>query len=119
MGGHPFPPSLGRGSRRTPAARPTREANPKANEDQTMTTATTTQADVYTRVTAALLAALDAGTRPWMQPWNAAHAAGPVSRPLRHNSQPYSGVNVLMLWMEATAKGYSTPIWMTYHQAKE
>lgn len=84
-----------------------------------MTTATTTQADVYTRVTAALLAALDAGTRPWMQPWNAAHAAGPVSRPLRHNSQPYSGVNVLMLWMEATAKGYSTPIWMTYHQAKE
>jgi hypothetical protein len=32
LGGHPFPPSLGRGSRRTPAARPTREANPKANE---------------------------------------------------------------------------------------
>jgi hypothetical protein len=50
---------------------------------------------------------------------DAAHAAGKISRPLRHNGQPYAGVNVLMLWMEATAKGYTAPIWMTYNQAKE
>jgi antirestriction protein ArdC len=75
--------------------------------------------DVYTRVTDTLLAALEAGTRPWMQPWNAEHAAGKISRPLRHNGQPYAGINVLMLWMEATAKGYTAPIWMTYNQAKE
>jgi len=41
--------------------------------------------DVYTRVTDTILAALEQGTRPWMKPWDAAHAAGPVSRPLRHN----------------------------------
>ena len=75
--------------------------------------------DVYTRVTDTLLAALEQGTRPWMQPWNAAHAAGPVSRPLRHNGKPYQGVNVLMLWLAAMEKGYTAPIWMTYNQAKE
>lgn len=75
--------------------------------------------DVYKRVTDILLAALEQGTRPWMQPWNAAHAAGPVSRPLRHNGKPYQGVNVLMLWLAAMEKGYTAPIWMTYNQAKE
>ncbi len=75
--------------------------------------------DVYKKVTDTLLAALEQGTRPWMQPWNAEHAAGKINRPLRHNGQPYAGINVLMLWMEATAKGYTAPIWMTYNQAKE
>ncbi len=75
--------------------------------------------DVYTRVTDTILAALEAGTRPWMQPWNAAHAAGPVSRPLRHNGKPYSGINTLMLWVTAMEKGYAAPIWMTYKQAQE
>lgn len=75
--------------------------------------------DVYTRVTDSIIEALEKGTRPWMQPWSAEHAAGKINRPLRHNGQPYAGVNVLMLWMEATAKGYTAPIWMTYNQAKE
>ena len=75
--------------------------------------------DVYTRVTDTILAALEQGTRPWMKPWDAAHAAGPVSRPLRHNGTPYKGVNVLMLWLAAMEKGYTAPIWMTYDQAKE
>jgi len=75
--------------------------------------------DVYTRVTETILEALEQGTRPWMQPWNAAHAAGPVSRPLRHNGQPYNGINTLMLWGAAMEKGYTAPIWMTYKQAKE
>ncbi|MGZ2385126.1 hypothetical protein ACVIDN_006550 [Rhizobium brockwellii] len=26
------------------------------------------------------------------------HAASEVSRPLRHNGQPYTGINVLLLW---------------------
>lgn len=43
--------------------------------------------------------------------------AGPVSKPLRHNRQPYSGINILMLWASAMEKGYSVPIWMTFRQA--
>lgn len=77
------------------------------------------KADVYTRVTDTILSALEKGTRPWMQPWNAEHAAGAISRPLRHNGLPYQGINVLMLWGKAIEKGYSAPIWMTFKQAHD
>jgi antirestriction protein ArdC len=75
--------------------------------------------DVYTRVTDRIVAALEQGVHPWMQPWNAEHAAGRITRPLRHNGLPYSGINVVMLWMEAQEKGYNAPIWMTFRQAQE
>lgn len=75
--------------------------------------------DVYDRITNRIVASLEAGVRPWLKPWNAEHAAGKITRPLRHNGQPYSGINVFMLWMEAEAAGYSAPIWMTFRQALE
>lgn len=75
--------------------------------------------DVYTRITDKIVAELEKGERPWMQPWNAEHAAGKITRPLRHNGLPYSGINVLMLWMEAVERGYGAPLWMTFRQAQE
>jgi antirestriction protein ArdC len=75
--------------------------------------------DVYTRVTSCIIAELEKGVRPWMKPWNAEHAAGRISRPLRNNGQPYRGINILVLWMEAEAKGYAAPIWLTFKQGKE
>lgn len=74
--------------------------------------------DVYSRITDKIVADLAQGVRPWHQPWNAEHAAGKISRPLRHNGQPYSGINVIMLWAEAQEKAYSAPLWMTFRQAK-
>ncbi|MBP7703769.1 MAG: DUF1738 domain-containing protein [Caulobacter sp.] len=74
-------------------------------------------ADLYTTVTAQIVADLEAGVRPWTRPWNAGHAAGPVSRPLRHSLEPYSGINVLLLWSRSMAAGYEAPIWMTFRQA--
>jgi antirestriction protein ArdC len=62
---------------------------------------------------------LEQGVRPWNKPWAAGHVAGPISRPLRSNGKPYSGINVLMLWATAMERGYSAPIWMTYKQAQE
>lgn len=76
-----------------------------------------TRTDVYSPVTARIINCLEQGTRPWMKPWNAEHAAGRITRPLRANGQPYRGVNVLLLWGEAEAKGYNAPIWITYKQA--
>ena len=73
--------------------------------------------DVYTRITETIVAQLEAGTRPWHQPWSSGHAAGPVSRPLRHDGTPYRGINVLMLWIAAMERGYAAPLWMTYRQA--
>ncbi len=75
--------------------------------------------DLYARITNRIVAELEAGTRPWLKPWNAEHAAGRVTRPLRHNGTPYRGINVLMLWAEACARGFACPIWMTYKQAQE
>ena len=79
----------------------------------------TAKADVYARVTDRIVEDLAAGVRPWMKPWSAGHADGRISRPLRHNGTPYRGVNVLLLWGEAQAKGFGSPSWMTYKQAQE
>lgn len=75
--------------------------------------------DIYTRITDQIASALEKGIKPWTQPWNAAHAAGPVSKPLRFSGEPYNGINILTLWASAMELGYAAPIWMTYRQAKE
>ena len=75
--------------------------------------------DVYSRVTNKIIADLEQGVRTWMKPWNAENTAGRISRPLRHNGMPYSGINILVLWAEAVSAGFSAPIWMTYRQASE
>jgi antirestriction protein ArdC len=75
--------------------------------------------DVYTRVTERIVSDLEQGVRTWMKPWSVEHTAGRISTPLRHNGTPYRGMNILLLWGEAMAKGYVAPIWMTYKQAQE
>lgn len=75
------------------------------------------RADVYARVTDAIVAELEAGVRPWTKPWSAEHLAGRISRPLRATGQAYSGINVILLWVEAVARGYAAPIWITFRQA--
>ena len=77
------------------------------------------KADVYERITARMVSELEQGVRPWFKPWNAEHAAGRIMRPLRVNGTPYRGINVLSLWIDAVAKNFSAPIWMTYKQAHE
>jgi antirestriction protein ArdC len=73
--------------------------------------------DIYARITDRIVAELEKGVRPWMQPWHSTNALGRVTRPLRHNGLPYSGMNVLLLWSQAIAGGYTSPIWMTFKQA--
>ena len=62
---------------------------------------------------------LERGVRPWLKPWNAEHAAGRITRPLRHNGQKYSGINIMMLWASAEMSGFCCPFWLTFQQAKE
>lgn len=65
-------------------------------------------------ITSLIVAKLEAGTRPWIQPWTGA----PISRPLRVCGTPYRGINVLWLWIAAEAAGHISPFWMTYRQAQ-
>jgi antirestriction protein ArdC len=75
--------------------------------------------DIYTRITSRIIADLEQGVRPWMKPWNADHAAGRITRPLRHNGIPYKGINVVMLWSASVTNGYACPLWLTFKQALE
>jgi antirestriction protein ArdC len=75
--------------------------------------------DVYSRITSQMVETLEQGVRPWLKPWNAEQAAGRITQPLRFNGQPYSGINILSLWISAAAQGFAAPIWMTFRQAIE
>ncbi len=68
---------------------------------------TKSRVDVYARITDRIVADLERGVRPWIQPWSAANGAGRITRPLRHNGLPYQGINVVLLWSEAVARGFS------------
>jgi antirestriction protein ArdC len=74
--------------------------------------------DIYQRITDQIVGELEKGVRPWLRPWNAEHAAGRITRPLRGSGIPYQGINVLMLWSAAMEKGYAAPVWMTFKQAR-
>jgi antirestriction protein ArdC len=78
-----------------------------------------TSDDVYARITKRIIEDLERGVRPWLKPWSAGSPAGRIARPLRHNGQPYSGINIVLLWSEANACGFTSPTWMTFRQAHE
>lgn len=73
--------------------------------------------DIYARITETIVADLEKGVRPWMKPWSASGLEGRITRPLRHTGEPYTGINVLLLWSESLARGFEAPLWMTYRQA--
>ena len=75
--------------------------------------------DIYTRITDRIVEDLEQGVRPWMKPWSEAKTHSRISRPVRHNGLPYSGMNVLLLWSEQVSRGFSSSMWMTFKQALE
>ena len=74
--------------------------------------------DLYQHVTDRILEDLERGVRPWLKPWSMSKVGGSIL-PRRHNGIPYQGINVLLLWSEAMARGYTATTWMTYRQALE
>ena len=71
--------------------------------------------DVYSRITGKIIADLEQGIRPLAQAViRKNHAAGKITRPLRHNGIAYKGINVVMLWSAAVTKGYACPLWLTF-----
>ncbi len=70
--------------------------------------------DIYTEITDRIIAALEAGTPPWVRPWGGEADPTPMNAETR---RPYRGVNFLTLSIEAQAHGYHRNRWLTYRQA--
>jgi antirestriction protein ArdC len=73
--------------------------------------------DLYNEVSARILAELERGAAPWVKPWSATPG---MNHP--HNAatgRPYSGANVILLWMEKERHAWSTPRFLTFKQALE
>ncbi|OYV24705.1 MAG: antirestriction protein [Rhodospirillales bacterium 20-58-10] len=76
--------------------------------------------DLYQTITDKIVETLELdGTRPWFKPWSGGSLAERVSMPLRSTGEAYRGINVISLWMAATAAGYQSAHWMTFKQALE
>ena len=78
-----------------------------------------TRSNTYQRITDTIIRQLEAGTRPWMQPWNASRLGGSLPRPLRANGESYRGINILLLWIASATHGFRHDRFMTYRQAQE
>ncbi|MBY5988201.1 ArdC family protein [Roseovarius atlanticus] len=74
-----------------------------------------TKIDIYQEVTDTILEAMEGGTMPWRKEWK---GGATLQMPRRANGKFYQGINVLILWMTAQAKGYTADQWMTFKQAK-
>jgi antirestriction protein ArdC len=72
--------------------------------------------DLYAEVSARIVAELEAGAAPWIKPWSATPGANTPCNAV--TNRPYSGCNVVLLWM-AQAAGYRTPRYLTFKQALE
>jgi antirestriction protein ArdC len=72
--------------------------------------------DLYAEVSARIIAELEAGAAPWIKP--SAATPGQNTPCNAATNRPYSGCNVVLLWMAANA-GYRTPRYLTFKQALE
>lgn len=73
---------------------------------------------IYQEVTNRIIAELEEGRVPWVQPWEGAK----VSLGLPRNAltgRYYSGINILVLWCEVIEKGFASQHWLTFRQALE
>jgi antirestriction protein ArdC len=76
------------------------------------------RADVYSRITSEIIAAIEAGAGDYVMPWH--HTGTSTARPVNVASRkPYRGVNTLALWVAAQAASYPTGLWGTYRHWQE
>lgn len=76
---------------------------------------TTARKDVAAEITVKILSSLKAGVMPWRRPWDGARVG--VSLPRRSTGEFYRGVNTILLWHAAAARGYTSPYWLSFKQA--
>ncbi|MGE0854146.1 MAG: ArdC family protein [Hyphomicrobiaceae bacterium] len=76
------------------------------------------RASLYDEITNKIIAELEAGRVPWVQPWGTAAAKAPLAMPKNAaTGRQYSGINVLILWGAVIEHGFQGQSWLTFRQA--
>jgi antirestriction protein ArdC len=70
--------------------------------------------DLYSEVSARIVAELERGAAPWIKPWSATPGQNVPQNAV--TGRPYSGCNVILLWL-ARDRGWATPRFLTFKQA--
>lgn len=73
--------------------------------------------DLYDQVTRRVIAELEAGRVPWVQPWGRVGGAGAGLPCNALTARPYSGINILILWGAVIERAYPSQGWLTFRQA--
>ena len=76
------------------------------------------RASLYDEITDKIIAELEAGRVPWVQPWGTAAAKAPLAMPKNAvTSRHYGGINILILWGSVIEHGFTGQSWLTFRQA--
>ena len=76
------------------------------------------RASLYQEITDKIIAELEAGRLPWVQPWGTSAVQAPLAMPTNAATQRgYSGINVLVLWGAVVQHGFPGQSWLTFRQA--
>jgi antirestriction protein ArdC len=76
------------------------------------------RASLYDEITNKIIAELEAGRVPWVQPWGIEVAKAPLAIPKSAaTGRQYSGINILILWGAATERAFTGQSWLTFRQA--
>src|SRR5579875_3348401 len=76
------------------------------------------RANLYDEITDKIVAELEAGRVPWVQPWGTKAVKAPLAMPKNAaTGRQYSGINVLILWGAVLEHGFPGQSWLTFRQA--
>jgi antirestriction protein ArdC len=93
-----------------------KEEGPMAREDIHNSNPNT----LYQEVTDRIIAELEAGIVPWVQPWGSSEGGAGLGLPRNARTlRTYSGINILLLWNAVIKGGYGAQSWLTFKQALE
>jgi antirestriction protein ArdC len=75
---------------------------------------------LYREVTGRIIAELEAGIVPWVQPWGSSEGGAGLGLPRNaRTGKTYTGINILLLWNAVIKGGYGAQSWLTFKQALE
>src|SRR5580704_9413790 len=73
---------------------------------------------LYQEITDKIIAELEAGCVPWVQPWGSSGVNAALGLPKNAaTGRQYSGINILILWSAVAERGFTGQGWLTFRQA--